>query len=108
MITFKENETIKDMSTLKLHCLACDIKNELNRREIADCEKAQTALYEAIEAFQRTGYESNLITNDGKSINIRDISEIYNVQLDCGFAFGIDTESANINHDCNKFFLDKN
>lgn len=106
MITFKENETIRDMATLKLHCLLADIKNELNRREVSACSEAQTALYKAVEAFQATGFDSVFVTTDGQTIDVRDISEIYNDKLDCGFCFGIARETVDTTRDYEKFFLD--
>lgn len=82
-------ENIKDISTCRLQTFIEAIQEELDKREIDACQQEHENLYLAIEKFQATEYNSVLITDDGVSIQIKDISEIYNNQLDCGFAFGI-------------------
>lgn len=86
---FSADTSVKDISTFGLMAMMEDIQAELDRRQKEKAKSDMTALWQAIENFQKQKhYRAVLIDVDGNEIDISKIGEIYDPVIDYGFTFG--------------------
>lgn len=84
-------ENFKNLSIIQLENYMAELQDEIEMREKRSCQYEHEILYKAIMAFQKTGYKSYL--SDGQTIiYVRDIKQIYNTDLDCGYRFALGYE----------------